>query len=602
MLDAHLEDLAYHYYEAGLWEKALEYEQRVGEKALELYAQHAAIDHFTHALSALDHLPEVQPSSIYYLRGQAFETLGEFEHAQGDYEHAVEAALSAHDRLMEWQSVMSLGVLWTGRDYDQAGAWFRRASNLAEGLADSILHARSLNRLGNWLVNTGRTEEGIKAHQEALRIFEMQQDIQGVAETLDLLGTANALVGDTVKAVQYIGQAIELFRALGDQQRLLSCLAGRALSSSQETIETTFSSLRTRNECVQDTEEALSLARQTSAQAELALVEFATTHVLASFGEFGPALAHAQEALRIATVIEHQQWIVATYASLGQLYMHVLEPALAISALEAGLARAQTLGSSYWNWNLTSYLALAFILKRELPRAEAALKTVMPREKHLSTLAERQVTRVLGELALAQGEPRTALHIAEQLCASAPGDERQQPIPHLLVLKGEALLALKRLEEAATALEDARLGAQQRGALSVLWRIHGTLGRTFQLLKREDQAQHEYSTAIQIIAVLAGTIDQPYLREHFVEAARQTLPTQKSLPSRRKVPEKFDGLTEREIEVLRAVAQGLTDTQVAERLIISPRTVHSHLNSIYSKLSITSRSAATRYAIKHNLA
>jgi len=62
-----------------------------------------------------------------------------------------------------------------------------------------------------------------------------------------------------------------------------------------------------------------------------------------------------------------------------------------------------------------------------------------------------------------------------------------------------------------------------------------------------------------------------------------------------------DPLTEREIEVLRSVAHGLTDIQVAEQLMISPRTVHSHLNSIYSKLGITSRSAATRYAIEHSL-
>ena len=62
------------------------------------------------------------------------------------------------------------------------------------------------------------------------------------------------------------------------------------------------------------------------------------------------------------------------------------------------------------------------------------------------------------------------------------------------------------------------------------------------------------------------------------------------------------GLTAREVEVLRLVAKGLTDTQVAERLVLSPRTVHTHLSSIYSKLGITSRSAATRYAIEHHLA
>ena len=63
-----------------------------------------------------------------------------------------------------------------------------------------------------------------------------------------------------------------------------------------------------------------------------------------------------------------------------------------------------------------------------------------------------------------------------------------------------------------------------------------------------------------------------------------------------------DGLTAREVEVLRLVAKGLTDTQVAEELVLSPRTVHAHLSSIYNKLDITSRSAATRYAIEHNLA
>jgi len=62
------------------------------------------------------------------------------------------------------------------------------------------------------------------------------------------------------------------------------------------------------------------------------------------------------------------------------------------------------------------------------------------------------------------------------------------------------------------------------------------------------------------------------------------------------------GLTAREVEVLRLLAGGLTNIQIAEKLILSPRTVHAHLSSIYSKLGITSRSAATRYAIEHHLA
>jgi len=63
-----------------------------------------------------------------------------------------------------------------------------------------------------------------------------------------------------------------------------------------------------------------------------------------------------------------------------------------------------------------------------------------------------------------------------------------------------------------------------------------------------------------------------------------------------------DGLTRREVDVLRLIAQGLTDGQIAERLVISPHTVNFHLTSIYRKIQVSSRSAATRYAIEHQLA
>jgi DNA-binding CsgD family transcriptional regulator len=62
-----------------------------------------------------------------------------------------------------------------------------------------------------------------------------------------------------------------------------------------------------------------------------------------------------------------------------------------------------------------------------------------------------------------------------------------------------------------------------------------------------------------------------------------------------------DGLTAREAEVLRYIAQGWTDTQIAEQLVISPRTVNTHLTSIYSKAQVSSRSGATRYAVDHHL-
>jgi DNA-binding NarL/FixJ family response regulator len=61
-------------------------------------------------------------------------------------------------------------------------------------------------------------------------------------------------------------------------------------------------------------------------------------------------------------------------------------------------------------------------------------------------------------------------------------------------------------------------------------------------------------------------------------------------------------LTRRELDVLRLVSEGLTNCQVAERLFLSHNTVHAHLHSIYSKLNVSTRTAATRFAMEHNLA
>ena len=61
-------------------------------------------------------------------------------------------------------------------------------------------------------------------------------------------------------------------------------------------------------------------------------------------------------------------------------------------------------------------------------------------------------------------------------------------------------------------------------------------------------------------------------------------------------------LTARELEVLRLLATGLTNAQIAAQLVVSPTTINAHLRNIYSKLGLTSRTAAVRFAVDHGLA
>jgi DNA-binding NarL/FixJ family response regulator len=93
------------------------------------------------------------------------------------------------------------------------------------------------------------------------------------------------------------------------------------------------------------------------------------------------------------------------------------------------------------------------------------------------------------------------------------------------------------------------------------------------------------------------------LEEAIAEAGRvnaRALPDRVDTPASASQAKPY-GLTTREIEVLRLVKQGLTTSQIAEQLRISPRTADAHLRSIYGKLVVTSRAAATRSAIEHNL-
>ena len=597
--NTHLTDLAYHAYEAEVWEKALTYSERAGARAQSLYARREAVEHFTHALDAARRLSKLTPASLYRARGQAYELLGNFAGARADYEQALNTARDAQDSAAEWQSLIDLGFLWAGHDYERTGEFFRRAIDLAQALADPKLRAHSLNRLGNWLVNIGQPEQGLQAHRQALGIFEAEQDKPGTAETLDLMGMANALYGDMAEAHQHSERAIALFRELDDKRGPVSDIA--VLNADVGFAEPVFWTPRTLGDCESEAAEALNLARQLGWPAGQAQTEWTTAVALSAFGEFGKGLAHAREALRIALEIEHRQWLAAAYSTLGQMCTVMLQPHAALHNLEAGLPLARELGSAYWIGNITTYLAQAHLLKDEPQHAAAALQAVIPRDHAPRNLPERRMMWAWGEVTLAEGKPETALLIAEQLIESAPGTVRTQSIPALLRLKGEALVALGHFDEAERAFKEAQRSAQDRGARPLLWQIHVALAGLYLHLKREDDAEYELAAARELIQTLAATIDDAPLREGFTRAALARLPKETLLSPRRAAKRQFGGLTAREREVAALIAQGKSNRQIADELVLSERTVENHIGNILSKLGFDSRARIAAWVVEIGL-
>jgi DNA-binding NarL/FixJ family response regulator len=220
-------------------------------------------------------------------------------------------------------------------------------------------------------------------------------------------------------------------------------------------------------------------------------------------------------------------------------------------------------------------------------------------------MAERQIALAWGEFSLAQGEPGVALQMAERLLASAPGmapGRSIQPIPHLLKLKGEALMALLRLDEAVEALEDASRGAIERNARPVLWTIHRSLGQAYQLLQRKDQARQERAAARQLIEELATSIDDVSLRDHFLREALDSFPKEKPPLTREAARQAFGGLTAREREVAALIAQGKTSREIADLLVVSERTAEVHVSNILGKLGFTSRAQIAAWVVERGLA
>jgi DNA-binding CsgD family transcriptional regulator len=73
------------------------------------------------------------------------------------------------------------------------------------------------------------------------------------------------------------------------------------------------------------------------------------------------------------------------------------------------------------------------------------------------------------------------------------------------------------------------------------------------------------------------------------------------LGARAEGPREDEELSPREVEILRLVAQGRSDAQIAERLFLSPHTVHRHVANIRAKLRTPSRAAAVAHAARHGL-
>jgi DNA-binding NarL/FixJ family response regulator len=116
----------------------------------------------------------------------------------------------------------------------------------------------------------------------------------------------------------------------------------------------------------------------------------------------------------------------------------------------------------------------------------------------------------------------------------------------------------------------------------------------------KDASSQDIRAAILTVAAGDAALD-PAVQSHVVAALaaggqRPVEPTQGAAPD---LP---DDLTPREAEVLALIAEGLTNAEIAERLVVSPTTIKSHINHLFAKAGLRDRTQAVNYAYRTGIA
>lgn len=603
-LDMHLPDMAHHFYHAGVWEKSLLYSQKAGEHARTLYALRAACEHFSRALESASKLGIVPPLSLYRMRALSYGTLGEFKLALADHEAALRAAQSTQDSSAEGQVLLDLANLWKARDFTRAMNYIDRSLELARRIGDTTSLARSLHHVGNWHVILDQPQDAIKCHREALDVYVGANNRLGIAESLFWLGSATYSSGDLAQSEDCYRRGIEIFQALDDRTRLVNGYAALSIRGATHLTDTLSFAVSGHPTPDHEGELAIQIAHEIGSQPGEAFARAMLAFCLAGQGKFTQALDCALEGLRIAEEIEHRPWIYMALHALGATYLEMLALPQARTHLERALTLARGLGSLYWVRSAAGSLALTYIAQGDLSNVEPLLDAIpganFPTET-TPTAAQRLCLYARAEFALASGDPQSALRIVDSLIASAEIPVLDGVIPRLWKLRGEALAALGRPEQAEATLQAAIAGATAQGAPSLLWRAHTSLGKVYRMQRRTDQAEHEFEAARMDAAQLAAHITSDALREGFLQGVAALIPRSTTISSRRAAREAFGGLTTREREVAALIALGKSNQEIADTLVVGRRTVETYVSEALSKLGFTSRSQIAVWAVESGL-
>jgi predicted ATPase/DNA-binding CsgD family transcriptional regulator len=432
----------------------------------------------------------------------------------------------------------------------------------------------------------GYWSEGRRWLEAALGLAQAGGATAARAKALYVAGDLAYYQDDYTIARPFLEEAVALSRMLGIKKELASALGTLGvLLHAQGDVNATRSLLN----------ESEALCRELGSTWQLAYLLRQSGLIAWHQGNLAQAEAYTQEALALARTLSDKSLLATTLLNLAAIAMPKGDLAQAAALSREGLTLARELGDKSLIANTLQNLGYLASLQDDLQQAAALAQEGLSLFRELGDRANITVAlHSLGYLASLQGDLQQAvacyregLSVAQEI-----GNEKQMGwhlvgLASVAAAEGQPVRAARLFGAAEMRIDvEVLMNNIERAEYErVVQSVRAQLGeKAFSAAWAEGRAM----TPEQIL-----TAQEPEpLPEQLPRVPQGTTKTSPTYPA---------GLTAREVEILRLVAQGLTDAQVAEELVISPRTVNWHLTAIYSKLQVSSRSAATRYAVEQHL-
>jgi tetratricopeptide (TPR) repeat protein len=444
-------DLAYHAQAAHLPDPAFRYALVAGHETLSLYAATDAVTYYAQAVSLLDQAEtsSSQRCALCTNYGRALELTGAFAAAIEHYQTMRRLASQIDDPALELAALVAEGTIRTTphafSDVTLAETLSQTALELARTLEDTASEAKIQWNLGNIYRWTNRIELALAAGEQSLTLAEAANLREQMAYTTNDLVFAYMEIGDIPRMLSLGEQAMSLWREVGNRAIYVDSLA---------TYGGVQAFIGKYAEALSLADEALEISRTLDNRWGQAFSLYVYAYVYLQKMEVGAALESAQKAVRLAREVD----FIAGQIYMSSILTHLYLAVGAVEQAETWANRALTLAREHLTLLIpiaTGSSALVKMAAGDIEAAGQLLNSISLKPDNPGLMQYFIPERALGYYALHQEDFSTALTLSQKMLNFTERQGVTLFMPDFFYLHGQALVALGRLAQARTVLQEA---------------------------------------------------------------------------------------------------------------------------------------------------